>query len=133
MNQLIVFSFLLAVLSGCDPYQRIRMNNNTAGDAEVIVIIKEDSIHSSPFYISNSREVNFLVLPGRKGRINLSCNVGNWTPAAVRNLVDDLESIKIRGNGAEIQLTTEDEIIAYLLARRTGLDNGTIDIKIDKP
>jgi hypothetical protein len=109
------------------------MKNNTAGEAEVIISIKEDSIHSSPFYISNSKEVNFLVLPGKKGRINLSCGIGNWTPVAVKNLADDLESIKIRGNGTEIHLTSEEQITSYLLSKRTGIDKGTIDIRIEVP
>ena len=133
MKKLTVLSSLLVLITGCDPFQRIRMKNDTADEGEIVIFIKEDSIHRSPFFISNSKEVRFLVRPGKNGTIHLSCGIGNWTPSAVKNLADDLESIKIRSSGNEVHLASEEEITAFLLSRRTGLDKGTIDIRIQNP
>ncbi|MGZ5287666.1 MAG: hypothetical protein ACXWB9_10795, partial [Flavisolibacter sp.] len=66
---------------GCDPMRRINMKNRTDEKAEITWHIIKDSILSSPFFMSNSREVKFKMLPdGKSGDIKMSFGIGKWTP-----------------------------------------------------
>ena len=105
------------------------MRNQTGEKAEVIWELKEDSIHSSPLFASNSKEVSFTLTPEGPGNyINLSCGVGKWTPKDVEALADDLESLTIRWNKGEIRLDSTNKIIDYLMPRRKGADGAKIVI-----
>lgn len=126
--------FLLAcllILVSCDPMRRIRMKNSTKHDVEIIWTLKADSILSSPLFISNSTEIKWELKPGKPyNKINLSFGIGSWTPSAVQDLVDDLETLSIRWNKGELLLNTEEEIRNFLLPRRKGLDRGDIRIEV---
>jgi len=111
----------------CDPARRIQMYNQTSGDAEVVWMIKEDSIHSSPLFLSNSKTTVFSLKDDAR-KISLSCGIGAWNPAAVRNLADDLDSLVIRWGEREIRLASTDSISNYLMSRRRGADNAKIRI-----
>ncbi len=130
-NSILFIAFILPFLWGCDPMRRINMKNNTGEKAEITWFIKEDSIVSSPFFISSSREVNFEMhpTPDRK-KIKMSFGMGKWTKAAVTNLVDDLDSVVLKWNDNIAVLTTLEQMEAYLLARRRGLDKSKIHITL---
>lgn len=132
MKQQIVLSVLAAgLLSACDPMRRINMKNRSTGTAEVIWHIKEDSINTSPFFLSSAKEVNFSLRPNdTTNDIRMSFGVGTWTRKAVRNLADDLDSLIIKWSNREIRLGTYDEINNYLLARRKGVGKDKIEIII---
>lgn len=129
-----LFSLLLVIsLAGtsCDPMRRIRMRNHTSGTAEITWTLKEDSLHSSLLYASNTREVVFKLSPDKPGNyINLSYGIGKWSPADVEALADDLESLVIHWNGGEIRLDSSEQIRNYLLPRRKGMDRAKLVINI---
>jgi hypothetical protein len=123
------FPGILVVFMSCQAARSIRMINETGTEAKVIFSIKEDSIHSSPFFISNEKETTFLVYPGKKGIINFTCGIGNWSPESLKSVADDLESIVLRSDKGETRLSTEEEIIAFLKERRKGMDKGRVEIR----
>lgn len=128
-----LFVLLLAasVAAGCDPFRRINMKNYTGDDAEIIWTIKDDSLHSSPFFLSNSKEQKFELKANSPGnKIHLSCGIGNWTLKEVERIVDDLESLTIKWNGGEIKLDSTAQIKNFLLARRKGFGKDKIEINI---
>jgi len=133
MNDMKILVFCLSILfiSGCDPLRRINMKNETSNDAEITWIIKEDSLHKSPFFISSSREQKFELKPQSPGNaIYMSAGVGTWTPRYLREIVNDLDSVIIRWNDKEIRLGSETEIMDFLLPRRRGIGKDKIIITL---
>ena len=132
MKYLLVLSLIfLAVASGCDPMRRIRMTNQTGEEASIVWMIKEDSINSSPLFISSDKVVRFDLdtkTPGKS--INMSFGIGTWTPKVLRNFVDDLDTLKIIWKDQEIVLDSEERIMDYLLPRRAGLGKDKIKITL---
>jgi hypothetical protein len=120
---------ILLMLCSCDPMRRINMKNNTSEKAEITWFIKEDSISSSPFFISSSREVNFKMqpAPGSK-RIKMSFGMGKWTQAQVTDLVDDLDSVVLKWKENVAVLASQEQMETYLMSRRRGLDKSKIHI-----
>jgi len=117
------------LFASCEPARRIVMKNESGAPASVTWNIKEDSIHSSPFFISNSREMRFDLTPGRPGnRIPISCGIGSWTIRELNQVLDDLDSLEISSHSEEKCLRTEKEMREYLLPKRKGLDKGRIEI-----
>ncbi len=135
LRTILPFLFLFCLIaSSCDPMRRINMHNRTSEDAEITWKIKEDSIHSSPFFISSDKEQKFKLAATKPGNaIFLSAGIGTWTPKELRNLVDDLESMVIRWDKGEIKLDTEEEIFQFLLSRRKGIGKDKIVIYIGEP
>lgn len=128
-----LFFFLLAVIigSGCDPMRRINMKNRSDGPAEITWVIKQDSINSSPFFMSSSRDVLFNLPDDDSSHdIRMSFGVGTWTKNAVLNLVDDLDSLVIRWRNQEIRLGSSDEIRDFLMPRRKGVGKDKIEIML---
>src|SRR5690242_13845325 len=125
---LLVFSLLCM---SCDPMRRIDMRNNTDQDMEITWTIKEDSILVSPFYMSSSKETKFTLHPESPyNRVFMSCGIGTWTPLAVQDLTDDLDSVVIKHKGGEIKLDTDEEIKNFLFPRRRGFERDKIRIEI---
>lgn len=125
--------FSCMIVSSCDPMRRINMRNHTSGEAEITWKIKEDSIHSSPFFISSDKEQKFKLDSKKPGNaIFMSAGIGTWTPKELRNLVDDLESMVIRWDKGEIKLESEEEIFQFLLSRRKGIGKDKIEININE-
>jgi hypothetical protein len=60
----------------------------------------------------------------------MSFGIGTWTPKVLRNFVDDLDTLKINWKNQEIVLDSEEEIMNYLLPRRTGLGKDKIRITL---
>ena len=111
--------------------RRIRMTNQTGEEASVTWMIKEDSINSSPLFISSDKVVRFDLdskTPGKS--INMSFGIGTWTPKVLRNFVDDLDTLKISWKNQEIVLDSEEKIMNYLLPRRAGLGKDKIRITL---
>ena len=107
------------------------MHNLSGSDAEIIWKIKEDSLHSSPFYISSDKEQKFVLKQDADRKvIRMSAGIGTWTPKQLRNLVDDLESMVIRWDKGEIRMESEEEIYKFLLSRRRGMGKDKIDIRV---
>jgi hypothetical protein len=126
------FLFILSIvaLPGCDPARRINMKNTSGHDAEVIWLIKEDSIGNSPFFMNSSKEVKFTLQSNAPyNLIKLSLGQGNWAPAHFNAITEDLDSLIIRSHQGQIKLST-DELKAFLWPRRLGLDKGKILIHI---
>lgn len=131
MSRMALLIFLAVSLAGCDPMRRINMKNDSAGEAEIIWKIKEDSLHSSPFFISSDKEQKFVLSSTDPGNaIYMSAGIGTWTPKHVRNLVDDLESVVIRWDKGEIKLESEEDIFNFLLPRRKGVGKDKIEINV---
>lgn len=129
--KILVFCLSILFISGCDPLRRINMKNETSNDAEITWIIKEDSLHKSPFFISSSREQKFELKPQSPGNaIYMSAGVGTWTPRYLREIVNDLDSVIIRWNDKEIRLGSETEIMDFLLPRRRGIGKDKIIITL---
>jgi hypothetical protein len=59
----------------------------------------------------------------------MSFGAGTWTPAALNNFVDDLETMEIKWKGGTIKLDTA-QIFDYLVIRRRGMDNSQIKIQL---
>jgi hypothetical protein len=131
--KIILFFLAVIILPSCDPMRRIYIKNNSNGDAEVTWIIKEDSILSSPLFISNNPEVKFHLAPKPNKVINMSCGIGEWSIEALDNFVDDLESLELKWVGGAIKMTNVDSIKNFLYNRRIGLDHGTISIRFLNP
>ncbi len=118
---------------GCDPMRRINMKNRTDEKAEIIWHIMEDSILSSPLYISNSQKVKFELLPGGRSRdIKMSFGMGNWSPRYLKSVIDDLDSVEIRWNNKYAVLRSHEEMYEYLSARRRTPDKSKIQIVFKK-
>lgn len=128
MKQITVL-FLAILLWSCDPMRRIQMQNLSSNQASITWTIREDSIHSNRLYMSNSREVVFPLAPSSRP-INLSSGVGSWSPQALYQFADDLESLVIEWGGRQIRITGTDSIARFLLHRRRGLDKSKIRITI---
>ncbi len=123
-------SILLISLFGCNAARRINIKNTSGNDAEVIWLIKEDSLANSPFYMNAAKEVKFtLQAKAPYNFIKLSLGQGNWAPVHFNNITNDLDSLIIRSHHGYIKLGTE-EIKAFLWTRRHGLDKGKITIHI---
>jgi hypothetical protein len=124
--------FICFLLLGCDPSKRIQMKNNSGSDAEITWQIKEDSILKSPFYLSSSKELKFHLKTVKPyNEVMMTFGIGSWTPAVIKNCVDDLESLTIRWGTNEIRLTNEEDISKFLLARRKGFGRSKILILIN--
>jgi hypothetical protein len=107
------------------------MRNNTDQDIEITWSIKEDSILVSPFFLSNSKETTFKLLPQSPyNRVFMSCGIGTWTPQAVQELTNDLDSVVIIHKGGIIRLDTDEEIKNFLFPRRRGFERDKIRIEI---
>jgi hypothetical protein len=107
------------------------MNNETSSEAEITWFIKEDSILSSPFFISNSREVKFSIPAANEAKkIKMSFGIGSWSVPVVTNLVDDLDSVKLEWDNKVIVLSTEEDMRSWLMARRRSLDKSKIHINL---
>ena len=123
-----IFSVVFIFMS-CDPARRINMKNNTGADAEITWVIKEDSLHSSPFFITASKEQKFELKADSPGNaIYMSAGVGTWTPKYLREIVNDLDTVIIRWNDKELKLSSEEEIFGFLLPRRKGVGKDKIEI-----
>lgn len=110
--------------------RRIRMENYTGEEASISWVIKEDSLHQSKLYMSNSETVRFTLQAKKPyNKIKMSVGVGNWRPSELSNFVDDLESLEIKWKGGTIKLDTT-AIYDYLVIRRRGMDNSQIKIEL---
>jgi hypothetical protein len=127
-----IFAVLVvAAITSCDPMRRINIKNTSAEDAEISWKIKEDSIRNSPFYISNSDEETFTLKPKKPfNELKMSFGIGLWTPGYVKRIADDLDWIKIKSSSGTIQLTSQEDLVQFLMARRRGIANRKIVILV---
>ncbi|MGZ8536932.1 MAG: hypothetical protein ACXWV9_01655 [Flavisolibacter sp.] len=125
---LLIFSVLFF---SCDPMRRIDMRNSTDEEIEITWNIKEDSILVSPFFLSNSKKTTFKLYPESPyNRVSMSCGIGVWTPQAIQELTNDLDSVVIKHKGGEINLNSDEEIKNFLFSRRRGFERDKIRIDI---
>jgi hypothetical protein len=117
-------------LMACNSMRRIRMENYSGEEASISWVIKEDSLHQSKLFMSNSDTVRFTLQAKRPyNKIKMSVGVGNWRPAVLSDFVDDLECLEIKWKGGTIKLDTT-AIYDYLVIRRQGMDNSQIRIQL---
>jgi hypothetical protein len=127
----LVFATGIMLLVACNSVRRIRMENKSGEEALISWVIKEDSINQSKLFFSNSKTVRFtLKEKAPYNKIKMSFGVGSWTPAALSDFVDDLETLEIKWKGGTIKLDTT-KIYDYLVIRRRGMDNSQIKIQLD--
>lgn len=125
-----LFISTIAFLYSCDPARRINMKNTSGGDAEIIWLIKEDSLANSPFFMSLSKEITFsLQSKPPYNHVKLSLGEGSWSAVHFNNIMEDVDSLIIRSHNGEIRMGQE-ELKAFLWSRRMGLDKGKINIYI---
>jgi hypothetical protein len=131
--KIITIVILLTLLLSCGPHRRIVVHNASGEEASVSWYIKEDSIHSSPVYLNNSREstVRLGSVEG-KNRFRLTAGVGLWKPAAVANFADDLDSMVLRWGSRSVRIDSAERIAEYLMARR-GTARDRIRITLSNP
>jgi hypothetical protein len=123
--------FLLAFMVSCDPMRRINMVNKSSKDAEVVWVIKKDSVIKSPFFISNSDSVVFQLKNDKPYHIaKMSFGSGAWSSAQLDNLIDDLKGMEIHAASGNIRLDSAADIKSFLALRRTGLDKSKIKIVV---
>ena len=133
MRIVLVLSVFSIFCMSCDPMRRIDMRNNTGQEMEITWNIKVDSILVSPFYLSSSKETRFKLYPQSPfNRVFMSCGIGTWTPQAIQELTNDLDSVIIRHKGGEIKLETDEEIKKFLFPRRRGFERDKIRIEINE-
>lgn len=126
---IVAFLLALLLLSACHSARRINIINRTSDEAEIEWVIKEDSIHRSKLYISNSDTVRFTVHSKPPyNKIKMSFGPGNWTPKELKNFTDDLHYLKMKWNAGFIKLDSTHRILDFLIIRRNGLDNSQINI-----
>ena len=131
MKTALFIIILIVTMAACDPARRINMRNESGGDAEITWVIKEDSLHQSPFFITSSKEQKFELKNDKPGNaILMSAGVGTWTPRYLKEVVNDLDSVVIKWNGKELTLRSEEEILAFLLPRRMGIGKEKIEINL---
>ena len=127
---ILVLTVAVLILTACNSMRRIRMENHTDEEAVISWVIKQDSIHHSKLFMSNSDTVRFTLQPKRPyNKIKMSVGMGNWRPAELSDFVDDLECLEIKWKGGIIKLDTT-AIYDYLVIRRKGMDNSQIKIDI---
>jgi hypothetical protein len=121
------------MLAGCDAFRRINMKNNSGEKASITWSIKMDSINSSPFFLSNDRDVTFDLYPeSPRNLIRMSFGYGTWHPRQLNNLIDDLDSMVIISRFGTQKFTTEDDIRKFLMPKRKRIDKSRIDIVIER-
>jgi hypothetical protein len=119
--------------AGCNPTRRIDMHNLSAVEAEITFTIKEDSILVSPFYLSNAEKMTVRL--GTRPPYNLaklSFGIGPWQRPYLEDITDDLEKIEIKDGKGEKKLTSQEEMIAYLSERISGVTRRKIKITIEQ-
>lgn len=127
MKWLLVATALWCTI-GCDPARRINMKNASSHDAEIIWLIKEDSVLNSPLFMNHSTEVRFLLKPERPYHlVKLSTGAGNWNPSAFNAIINDFDSLIIKTHQGVIRLGA-DELKPFLWARRGSVDKSNINI-----
>lgn len=119
--------------AGCNPTRRIDMRNLSGQEAEVTFTIKEDSILVSPFYLNSAEKMTVRL--GTQHPYNLaklSFGIGPWQRPYLEDITDDLEEIEIKdGKGAK-KMTSQEEMIAFLSDRISGVTRRKIKINIEQ-
>ena len=129
MKPYLILAVLCLWLSACHSVRRINIENRTNDEAEITWVIKEDSIHKSHLYLSNSDTVRFyLKNKAPHNRLKLSAGKGSWTSAELINFADDLKFVKLKWNGHFIKLDSTKDIKDFLMLRRKGIDNSQVNI-----
>ncbi len=107
------------------------MENNSEGVAEIIWVIKEDSLTKSRLFVSNSDTVRFsLHNKSPHNKLKMTMGVGSWTPSILTSFADDLKTLEIRWSTGFIKLDSTSQIVDFLSLRRRGMDNSQISIVV---
>ena len=113
----------------CNAGRKIVVENKTKSDVEIVWVIKEDSIHQSPLYISNSDVVKLTIHENSpRKKMTFTVGSGSWTPAVLNSFADDLHSMQLKWNTGFIKLDSSVKIVDFLRIRRKGIDNSVIHI-----
>ena len=127
------YIILLAVfvLTSCHAARRLKMENKSGDMAEIIWVLKKDSLTQSKLFVSNSDTVRFsLHNRAPHNKLKMTMGVGSWTPSILTNFADDLKSVLIKWNSGFIKLDSTTQIVDFLSLRRRGMDNSQINIVV---
>src|SRR4051812_17173250 len=103
--KLLLFIFLvLLTCCACDPARRINMKNIGSDTAEITWNASEDSIGFNPFVLNNSKELKYVLPPGKNNFISMTFGVGSWSPDYVDMFMKYLESVEIKSKQENIKL-----------------------------
>jgi hypothetical protein len=124
----LLFTLIYFTVAGCNPARRIIMKNSSADTAQFIWTTPEDSIGTNPFVMHNSKELKFVLPPGKKD-VSLSFGIGSWSPEYMQRFIRYLVSLEIIGSGHSSKLlSTPEEISSFLMTRRKGSGKTKIEI-----
>jgi hypothetical protein len=128
------FSFFIAVmLVGCNPTRRIILKNNSGAQASLSWKLGgTDSLWRSPFFISSTDSSSIILQAQKPANVaEMSFGQGSWTPDVLQEAIRDLKSMHLQWNKGLINLNSREEIAAFLLDRRRGIDKHRIVIVLD--
>ena len=110
------------------------MKNQSGGNVEITWTLKEaDSLFTNPFFISSSRTLKFELKPNKPyNEVKMSFGIGSWPRDTLAILTKTLESLEIKSSDRTIQLSSPEDIYAFLLPRRKGFGNRKIEIVITR-
>jgi hypothetical protein len=121
---------VLLMAAACNPNRRIIMENRTKGPVEFRWQLAEsDTVHLSPFFLSNSHQVNITLRPQSPyNEARFSFGLGSWPADTLRMILSQVERLQITSPKGTILLKTPETIYTFLASRRRGL--GRRDIRI---
>ncbi|HVG15728.1 MAG TPA: hypothetical protein VM935_12230 [Chitinophagaceae bacterium] len=126
-----ITSILFLVLIACSPSRQIKFENKTEGPAEMVWVLKEDSLTRSRLFVSNSDTVRFSLHNNKpRNKLRMSFGQGSWTHKELLNFADDLEALQLKWNAGFIKLDSTSKIMDFLSIRRKGIDNSQISIVV---
>jgi len=127
-----VFSLALVSLTSCDPAKLIIVKNKSDRPACFYLAFKGSRM------VGEGYEKEFETLKIELGttkpdnRTAIPFGFGGWPRREVERFVDEqVKSIEIVGKETNVSMTDKQEMTEYLLARRRGLFNQFITIRID--
>ena len=134
MKPSIVLLLAACCFAQCSPFRKINMKNQSGGNVEITWTLKEaDSLFTNPFFISSSRTLKFELKPNKPyNEVKMSFGIGSWPRDTLAILTKTLESLEIKSSDRTIQLSSPEDIYAFLLPRRKGFGNRKIEIVITR-
>lgn len=107
------------------------MENETADSARISWYINKDSIHQTAFSLENDDRAEFLLAPSVPGnRVRLNLPPGHWNEDELKKLVKDMDSVELKWKGGKTVMRKQDEMLAFLKARRKGITKQTLFIRV---
>lgn len=106
------------------------MKNASGSEVKITWLLKdEDSLYTSPFFISNSRELTFRLKPQSPyNEVKMSFGIGSWPADTLKLVLRKVQSLEIRSASGTMKLEGTQAVYDFLAIRRTGLGRRNIRI-----